>query len=210
MTVSPSPDHTPPATPGGGDPSMEDILASIRRILSEDETEPATGPASSPSGSDVVPLDPSMMVEPPPVHVEPPPVHVEPPPVHVERPPVHVEPPPVHVEPPPVHVEPPLAAPHSAAPVPPAPPAPPATPAQGTLLAPETAAAASSSVGSLLRTLASERQHVAVRAGGPTIEDLVREEIRPLLKTWLDANLPAMVERLVRAEIERVVGRALS
>lgn len=204
MTVSPSPDHTPPATPGGGDPSMEDILASIRRILSEDETEPATGPASSPSGSDVVPLDPSMMVEPPPVHVEPPPVHVEPPPVHVEPPHIHAESP--AATPP----TPPPAAPHSAAPVPPAAPAPPATPAQSALLAPETAAAASSSVGSLLRTLASERQHVAVRAGGPTIEDLVREEIRPLLKTWLDANLPAMVERLVRAEIERVVGRALS
>ena len=46
--------------------------------------------------------------------------------------------------------------------------------------------------------------------GGPTIEDLVREEIRPLLKEWLDAHLPPLVERLVRAEIERVVGRAVS
>ena len=46
--------------------------------------------------------------------------------------------------------------------------------------------------------------------GGPTIEDLVREEVRPLLKAWLDANLPPVVERLVRAEIERVVGRAIS
>jgi uncharacterized protein len=38
----------------------------------------------------------------------------------------------------------------------------------------------------------------------------VREEIRPLLKQWLDVNLPPIVERLVRAEIERVVGRSLS
>jgi hypothetical protein len=46
-----------------------------------------------------------------------------------------------------------------------------------------------------------------VHTGGPTIEDIVREELRPLLKAWLDANLPPMVERLVRTEIERVVGR---
>ena len=37
-----------------------------------------------------------------------------------------------------------------------------------------------------------------------TLEDLVREMLRPMLKGWLDDNLPAMVERLVRAEIERV------
>ena len=37
-----------------------------------------------------------------------------------------------------------------------------------------------------------------------TLEDLVREMLRPMLKSWLDDNLPGMVERLVRAEIERV------
>ena len=37
-----------------------------------------------------------------------------------------------------------------------------------------------------------------------TLEDLVKEMLRPMLKTWLDDNLPALVERLVRAEIERV------
>ncbi|MBV1701514.1 MAG: DUF2497 domain-containing protein [Hyphomicrobiales bacterium] len=36
------------------------------------------------------------------------------------------------------------------------------------------------------------------------IEDLTREMLRPMLKSWLDDNLPVMVERLVRAEIERV------
>lgn len=39
---------------------------------------------------------------------------------------------------------------------------------------------------------------------GRTIEDLVRDMLRPMLKTWLDDNLPGLVERLVRAEIERV------
>lgn len=37
-----------------------------------------------------------------------------------------------------------------------------------------------------------------------TLEDLVREMLRPMLKVWLDDNLPGMVERLVRSEIERV------
>jgi uncharacterized protein len=37
-----------------------------------------------------------------------------------------------------------------------------------------------------------------------TLEDLVREMLRPMLKSWLDDNLPNLVERLVRAEIERV------
>ncbi len=37
-----------------------------------------------------------------------------------------------------------------------------------------------------------------------TLEDLVKEMLRPMLKGWLDDNLPGMVERIVRAEIERV------
>ena len=39
---------------------------------------------------------------------------------------------------------------------------------------------------------------------GRTLEDLVREMLRPMLKSWLDDNLPGLVERLVRTEIERV------
>src|SRR5947208_4780893 len=37
-----------------------------------------------------------------------------------------------------------------------------------------------------------------------TLEDLTREMLRPMLKVWLDENLPTLVERLVRAEIGRV------
>ena len=37
-----------------------------------------------------------------------------------------------------------------------------------------------------------------------TLEDLVREMLRPMLKGWLDDNLPGIVERIVKAEIERV------
>ena len=60
-----------------------------------------------------------------------------------------------------------------------------------------------------MRTLA-EHQSLSVYRGGPTLEDIVRDEMRPILKTWLDENLPPMVERLVRSEIERVVGRSTS
>ena len=37
-----------------------------------------------------------------------------------------------------------------------------------------------------------------------TLEDLVKEMLRPMLKAWLDDNLPGLVERIVKAEIERV------
>jgi uncharacterized protein len=165
---------------------MEDILASIRRILSEDEVEHATGSASAPkpqppAEDGVLSLDASMIVDEPARAAAPaPPKPERVPDKPVERPAAKL---PVPAEP---------------------------APAPLGLVAPEAAAAAASSVGTLLRTLISEREQVAVHRGGPTIEDLVREEIRPLLKEWLDANLPPLVERLVRAEIERVVGRAVS
>jgi cell pole-organizing protein PopZ len=37
-----------------------------------------------------------------------------------------------------------------------------------------------------------------------TLEDIVKEMMRPMLKAWLDENLPGLVERMVRSEIERV------
>lgn len=161
------------------DPSMDDILASIRRILNEDDTPKppsADGPAAP---DDVLVLDSSMMVQP-----EQPPA----PPAAASAPPAPpLVPPPQAVAPPAVDE--------------------PARGPDGGLIAPAAAAAAASSVGQLMRTLAAERS-AAVHRGGPTIEDLVRDEMRPLLKEWLDTHLPPLVERLVRAEIERVVGRS--
>jgi uncharacterized protein len=46
--------------------------------------------------------------------------------------------------------------------------------------------------------------HTVLAQNARTLEDLVREMLRPMLKSWLDENLPTIVERLVRAEIERV------
>ena len=170
---------TSPVTPTpAGDPSMEDILASIRRILSEDEPAGGTGATAAEASAaedDVLSLDSSMMVEEP-------------------APAVAV----AVVAPVPVVV--PVAAPVVAAPV----------AAKSALMAPETEAAVASSMGGLLRTLIAEREQISVYRGGPTIEDMVREEVRPLLKQWIDTHMQALVERLVRAEIERVVGRGLS
>jgi uncharacterized protein len=46
--------------------------------------------------------------------------------------------------------------------------------------------------------------HTVLLQNSRTLDDLVREMLKPMLKAWLDDNLPNMVERLVRAEIERV------
>jgi cell pole-organizing protein PopZ len=46
--------------------------------------------------------------------------------------------------------------------------------------------------------------HTVLTNNARTLEDLVREMLRPMLKMWLDDNLPTLVERLVRSEIERV------
>jgi uncharacterized protein len=46
--------------------------------------------------------------------------------------------------------------------------------------------------------------HTVLVGNSRTLDDLVREMLRPMLKAWIDDNLPNMVERLVRAEIERV------
>jgi cell pole-organizing protein PopZ len=44
--------------------------------------------------------------------------------------------------------------------------------------------------------------------GGRPLDDIVRELLRPLLQTWLDENLPGIVERLVEAEIARISARS--
>lgn len=44
---------------------------------------------------------------------------------------------------------------------------------------------------------------------GHTVEDVVREELKPMLKQWLDKHLPSMVERLLQKEMERISKRVL-
>jgi cell pole-organizing protein PopZ len=64
------------------------------------------------------------------------------------------------------------------------------------LLSSNTSAAVDSAFNALAQTVLVQNAR--------TLEDLVREMLRPLLKSWLDDNLPGMVERIVKAEIERV------
>lgn len=69
------------------------------------------------------------------------------------------------------------------------------------------AAAAFAQLGVLPR---DRRREGELPLGGAdrTLEDIVRDLLRPLLQTWLDEHLPGIVERLVREEIARVVGDA--
>jgi hypothetical protein len=172
------------------EPSMEEILASIRRIISDENgsgepaskpvperpappplvsaakpvVPPASPPATSPREPDVLEL--TDMVEP------------------VERPDVEFrdqvrkrpEPEPLASAPLPVH---------SAYP----------TRLDEQLLSQRASEAVSAAFGTLANTMFE---------GSRTIEDVVREMLKPMLQTWLEDNLPSLVERLVRAEIERV------
>lgn len=174
------------------EPSMEEILASIRRIISDDEAKPAESePAAEPEPApvaapeavedDVLDLGTEAELvsapEPPP----PAPGDLE----FVER----TEPEPEPELPQPVEV--------SVAPPPPPPPTPSApTVDMSQIISDQTSSAVASAFGQLAHTVLSNNAR--------TLEDLVKDMLRPMLKTWLDDNLPTMVERLVRAEIERV------
>lgn len=58
---------------------------------------------------------------------------------------------------------------------------------------------------SVLKTLAEPgAAPQIVRSGETSLEGLTRELLRPMLKDWLDANLPSMVEAMVAREIERI------
>ncbi|MGD9613903.1 MAG: DUF2497 domain-containing protein [Alphaproteobacteria bacterium] len=47
------------------------------------------------------------------------------------------------------------------------------------------------------------------RVGDRPLDEIVRELLRPLLRTWLDENLPGIVERLVQEEIARISTRSV-
>ena len=58
---------------------------------------------------------------------------------------------------------------------------------------------------SVLKTLAEPGvQPQIVRSGETSLEGLTRDLLRPMLKDWLDANLPSLVEAMVAREIERI------
>jgi len=67
---------------------------------------------------------------------------------------------------------------------------------QQPLMSQHTATAVNSAFNTLAQTVLSNNAR--------TLEDLVKEMLRPMLRSWLDDNLPGLVEKIVRAEIERV------
>lgn len=80
-----------------------------------------------------------------------------------------------------------------------------------TLLSEEVASATSESLRSLAnRQSAPSAKPQATPApafrSGETVEDLVVEALRPMLKDWLDQNLPRIVEDLVEREVRRIAG----
>ena len=218
------------------EPSMEEILASIRRIIADDDAaktpakaaEPAKpAPAPAPKAAAPAPAAPA----PRPAAAAPRPAPAPPPPAPVgsgqdDIDAMFAEPEPKPAEPAPAADILELTAAMEALPEPepapalrridavpdvveaPAPPPKPPTVEQARrqfqettepdrqLLSPSTTAAVDSAFNSLAQT-------VLVR-NDLTLDGLVREMLRPMLKAWLDDNLPNMVERMVRAEIERV------
>jgi cell pole-organizing protein PopZ len=241
------------------EPSMEEILASIRRIIADDEAKPPPGAdkpaaaapppapakpaapaASAPAAKPPMNEVPPSKIAPAPAAAKPAPAPPAPPPPAASnnqddidallngldettteeevRPPqadgevleltddmaLEAEPPPPQnafqkVEPeddlefaesvasksmqrPPAYEPPPVEA------------APPPRPTQ--ILSTTTVSAVESAFNTLAHTVLSNNAR--------TLEDLVKEMLRPMLKSWLDDNLPGLVERIVKAEIERV------
>ena len=158
---------------------MEEILASIRRIISEDDApaEPAAEAAPPPEPEpEPEPIEDDVLELTDPIAPEP-----ELPPletvgdIDVYSPPAP-EPEPAYTPPPPVFDRDEVA---------------------DKLVGDTAASAAASAFGSLSSALLMPKD-------GRTLEDVVRELLRPLLKEWLDQNLPRIVETKVEEEVHRI------
>jgi cell pole-organizing protein PopZ len=203
------------------EPSMEEILASIRRIIADDDTKPAKPEAKAPEppAAKAPPAPPRPAPPPPappdaamkrndidamlagldePAEPEPAPPPPQPEPDVLELTEAMQTPAPAFrkidaqqdvvfdeaEEPPPRRPDPPRAAP------------PPPAAGEPAIMSSATAAVVDSAFNALA--------HTVLVQNAKTLEDLVKEMLRPMLQHWLDNNLPTLVERLVRQEIERV------
>lgn len=187
------------------DPSMDDILASIRKIISDDEaraqvgnqqglrqsarptivppTEPQQPTATRSPGRDDVLLLTDLIEDP-----KSGPTSARPVPIPLPR----IDPVRAAEMPQPSFEQPP----------------------EGALVGSGAIGAASSAFARLNQAVqesvpapAAHDPGPAVDANGKTIEELVKEMLRPMLKEWLDRNLPPMVERFVEREIVRLTRR---
>jgi uncharacterized protein len=195
------------------EPSMEDILASIKRIIAEDSESagarpPARGrkspvavvpdPAPPPAPEPDLPVAEQAVAEPEPLHA----AVAEPAPYAASADVLELTSPLIETD----EEEPAMPAPKAApqtmtAPEPAVDQGATAEAAAGILSAPAEAAS---------RTAFAALTQLQVRTDSGqsnTLEGLVADLLRPMLRDWLDRELPALVERLVEAEIKRVSGR---
>jgi hypothetical protein len=169
---------------------MEEILASIRRIIADDNNAPAQQPAAKPGTElDQTEIDNLMVARDGAQHeadVLELTQAVEPDSTAAFKP---VRGPDVmfrdenRPEPEPAPAPSPVPAPRRAA-------------LRENLLSPSSASTITAAFDTLANNVLAENAR--------TLEDIVKEMMRPMLKQWLEENLPSLVERLVRAEIERV------
>jgi cell pole-organizing protein PopZ len=191
------------------EPSMEEILASIRRIIS-DEGSSQGGQAATTTAAPVTELSAPVRTAPPSLAPsKPAPVLRDEPDVleltevvetkipSTYRPADDTdEPEPMFREPQEMRAAPAALATRSA------------TPVDDRLLSQNTSSAVSAAFDTLANNIFSASGDAGNMFAGPhgslTIDEVVREMLKPMLKTWLEENLPSLVERLVRTEIERV------
>lgn len=168
------------------EPTMEEILASIRRIISEDDApedakaEPEAAVEEEPEAA-APELEPEVEDEPEDDDV-------------LELTETYEAPASVSIGDIEAYEAP---APVAAAPAPKPAPRPTAPSAAGGLVSERTETYAASSFGSLTSAL-------LVPQTDRTLEDVTRDLLRPLLQAWLDENLPGIVEEQVRQEVERI------
>ena len=172
---------------------MEEILSSIRRIIADEDTSPppaaraASAPPSSADpggdGEDEEVLELTEVVEPPRAEVQPPV-----PPAAPHRPSFMERP---------AHIEPPARSPAMAA-----------TQASDSLISPGTATASTNAMAKLARAGLTEQRENGTGFGDLTVEKLLRDLLTPMLKDWLDQNLPVIVERVVEQEVKKLARRA--
>jgi cell pole-organizing protein PopZ len=161
------------------EPSMEEILSSIKRIIAED-VEPVAPKRAEPAPAD----DPDVLELTQPVGGDPEPE----PAFEAEEEPMAAEEAPALAEAP--------AAPRAR-------PAPAPAAGDAALLSETSEAATRNALAALSRMVVKPEDPTADN----TLEGLVREMLRPMLKEWLDANLPRIVQSTVEREVARIAGR---
>jgi len=190
------------------EPSMEEILASIRRIISDDNEQVETT-EEQPAVEEIVAQEEVVQAveEPLPVEELPAPT----PEVDEDEDEDEVldltdmdaaDPEPLFEE---QAYQAPVSAPSPRAPEPVAPPRPAPVEETESLVSTSQAVETMDEFARLGSKLYEDVQELPIGNGAVTLEGLVRELVRPMLKEWLDQHLPITVERLVREEIERLV-----